>query len=67
MLRHLAIMGCAWYKHYLFLAWIPGGWQNVSVTMYLCNLSPFLILPRQPGLASGTEQGQNYCVHSEEL
>lgn len=51
-LRYLAIMVHAWYKYYLFLAWIPVGWQSVSVTLYLCNLSPFLILPGQPGLDS---------------
>lgn len=51
-LRHLAIMVHASYKHNLFLAWIPVGWQSVCVAMYLCNLSPHLILPGQPGLAS---------------
>ena len=55
--RHLAIMVHAWCKRYLFLAWILGGWQSVCVTVYLCNLSPCLILPGQPGLASGLGVG----------
>lgn len=50
-LRHLAIMVLARCKHCLFLAWIPAGWQSVCAAMYLCNLSPHLILPGQPGLA----------------
>ena len=53
-LRHLAIIVRAWYKRYLFLAWIPVGWQSVCVTAHLCNLSPHLILPGQPGVASAS-------------
>lgn len=58
-LRHLAIMMYAWYEHYQFLAWIPVVWQSVCVATYLCNLSPCLILPGQPGLASGAVKGQH--------
>jgi hypothetical protein len=64
-LRHLAITVHAWCMHYVFLAWIPVGWQSVCHHVSLQSEPlPDTSWAVQPGLW-GLGRGKIHCVHSK--